>query len=128
MSLAWHTRKNITVDLLERLVFSELSEVDAKHFFTQLSNDAPVRFAAKSMALWTASKKFSLPQPGLTRARREFEIFETNDAVKSLSPSFSKRILLQKRLIGPITHPASVPFGFRSTDTQQPNKASSWRE
>ena len=118
MSLAWHTRKSITVDLLERLVFDELNEASAAEFFARLSNDAPANYAAKSASLWRSEKRFSLPQPGLKRARLDFEISETPHVVKSLSPAFSKRVLLQKRVIGSTTFPTSVPFGYRSSSQQ----------
>lgn len=117
-------KEALTVDLLKKLTFDELSLAEGSEFFEKLSSACPDNYGKKSNESWVKDREFTLPQPNLRKNLHTFGIEERADMTKKLSARFDKRVLnipyvsqdlssLDLAQTDPDSLSPSFPFGYR---------------
>lgn len=115
----------LTVDLLRKIAFDELSIADGVQFYGELrsgNTSVDPEYAGKSLNIWKEKKILTLPQPMLKKNLHKFGINEVTGNVKCLNARFDKRILMiphlcQDLAIADRSNPdslyPSLPFGYK---------------
>lgn len=116
VSLKHITKSLLSTKLLEEVLISECaSECQSiQHFFSLYAKVTPDGFLASCQKIWREERVFALPQPGLKKNRKVFQIQEDRHATKRISSSFNKRVLKLPVVCqdNPDPQYPSLPFGF----------------
>lgn len=126
MSINARIRDALSVDILRKLTFGELSLEEGCDFFSRIrnKNGDDKDYGSPSAEMWKAKQKFSLPQPNLRKDPHRFSIVEKRDDIKRLDARFNKRMLMQPivyqdladvdfHTVDPISLSPSLPYGFK---------------